>query len=151
METCIHSVQVFLRSTSVQSWKIMFRTCSCIVKVSGSRFFRLWRHSWQIIHIVGSVQHGTQRRFLVFPRAFLQKDSVSRKSRVTTLFFTALYHPLFPFLWKLQCKISRARWVLPLLWRTNCTRRDSQLFLGFPMPCWIQMVLDDHIFLELFF
>lgn len=32
-------------STSVQSWKIMFRKCSCIVKVSGGRFLRLWRQT----------------------------------------------------------------------------------------------------------
>lgn len=31
----------------------------------------------------------------MFLRALLQKDGVSRRSRVTTLFFTALSHPLF--------------------------------------------------------
>lgn len=32
----------------------------------------------------------------MFLRALLQKDGVSRRSKVTTLFFAALYHPLFP-------------------------------------------------------
>lgn len=134
-------------STSVQSWKIMFRKCSCIVKVSGGRFLILETDTPDRLSTLWHLfSKGLGLRcFLVFLRALLQKDGISRESRVTTLFFSLLSIILYSqalemTVWDIQGKMSST----PAL-------ENKLVFLGFLMPRWIQMPLDGHVFLELFF
>lgn len=61
----------------------------------------------------------------MFLRALLQKDGVSRKSRVTTLFFTALHHPLLPGSRNDSVRYPGQGRFLPLSWRRNCLREGA--------------------------
>lgn len=88
---------------------------SCIVSADGGRFLVLQGKTlvadcpqcgiWSTEELRGDLSS--------FLRAFLIKAGMSRKSRATTFSFS-MYHSLFiPRLWKWQCRISRARSVIP--------------------------------------
>lgn len=102
---------------------------SCIVSADGGRFLVLQGKTlvadcpqcgiWSTEELRGDLSS--------FLRAFLIKAGMSRKSRATTFSFSR-YHSLFiPRLWKWQCRISRARSVIPPLpWRRSYVRsRES--------------------------
>lgn len=137
MKTCIHSVHVFLTwSTSVhwlQSWKIVFKKFCCIVRDNGDRFLIIWRQTLLANCPqcgVCSTKESSRDLSSCFWESSCRRITWVEKPELAHSF--SLPHNV-PMLWKWQGRISRARCILPLLWRRSCARsrgRSGQGSLG---------------------